>query len=114
MINIKITSNGFRWQVNSNNSCIDLITGITWLPKEPGIFTYDQAVAKFGNRLPTREQFEMAIEHNITEVFNDFKHAWFWTRTSHSSSFAYNFASYDKNIYYFLKHYKYSIRTINI
>lgn len=78
-VNLKITSKGFKWEMCENGSWKDLSTGLVWLPKEEGKHTHQEAIEKFKDSLPTIEEFELAEDHGIREVLDDFKDYWFWS-----------------------------------
>lgn len=107
-----ITSKGYGWNINPDGSCEDISTGLTWLPKDPGVYTYDKAGFKFGNNLPTVEEFKLAEEHGIREVFDDFKDHQFWSLTERSSSYAWYFSGYNGKVVYVIRNYFGSVRCI--
>lgn len=62
-----------------NQQFIDLglPSGTLWAAEnEDGYFTFDEAVEKFGNSLPTKEQFEELIEH--TDKYWDLQKKGMW------------------------------------
>lgn len=79
----KHTENGL-WTVAKQDGKIisakDDLTGITWFAlDDEKTYTFDEAVAKYGDKLPTKEEFEEAESHGIREVMSDFKCKWFWS-----------------------------------
>lgn len=77
------TTKGFEFQLvqkeNPKEYWKDLSTGLTWGPKEEGTYNHHEALAKFGDKLPTKEQFEVAEAHGIREVLSDMEGGWFWS-----------------------------------
>lgn len=62
-----------------NQQFIDLglPSGTLWAAEnEDGYFTFDEAVEKFGNSMPTKEQFEELIEH--TDKYWDLQKKGMW------------------------------------
>lgn len=55
-------------------------TGLIWLPKEEGIYTYREAMRleNESKRLPTIGELRMAWEHGARDVMDDWDH-WFWS-----------------------------------
>lgn len=83
---IRITSNGYKFQDMENGAWKDLATGITWHDVEPEKYTHYQAVEKFGDRLPTIEEFETAEKHEFREILPNIKNRWFWSSSLDSSN----------------------------
>ena len=67
----------------------DESTKLTWkYEDEEGKYTYDEAIAKFGEALPSKEEWETAEKHGIREVL-DLEGKWLW-----SSSLVSDFRGY--------------------
>lgn len=93
---IKTTSTGHKWEV-TDTTAKDLATGLVWdLKDEEGYFTYDEAVDKFGDKLPTIEEFRIAEEHGCRDVLN-FKDTWYWSASVVSNFSAYAWLFYAAN-----------------
>ena len=86
---VVITTDGFEFElvsrVDKKESWKDLTSGITWHDKEDGSYTFDQALEKFGDRLPTKKEFETADKHGFRDVLPNMNH-WFWS----ASVYAFN------------------------
>jgi hypothetical protein len=70
---IVITTKGFKFKLlkrdkNGKEAWKDLTSGVTWFDKEDGCFTHYEAVEKFGDSLPTKEEFQLGFDHGIEEV----------------------------------------------
>lgn len=78
---IVITSKGFEFELiertQGKEKWKDLTSGITWYDVEEGKYTHYQAVEKFGENLPTKEESQTAEEHGFREVLPNMGR-WFW------------------------------------
>lgn len=86
---IVITSKGFEFErVNSTEETwLDLTTGLMWFDREPEMYNYDQAMDKFNKperRLPTIEEFTEAEGHGFREVLPNMKVYFFWSASLYS------------------------------
>lgn len=50
---------------------------------EPGEYTYDDAIVKFGASLPIKEEWEEAESHGVREVL-DLEGKWYWSASVNS------------------------------
>lgn len=79
-----ITSKGFNFKLLNRNEqdreeWLDCTSSFIWSSAEKNRYSFDDAVEKFKDQLPTEEQFEEAESHGIREIFDDFKDKWFWS-----------------------------------
>ncbi len=103
------------WRLNEDLSVTDLRTGLTWLAKEPGRYTFDQAKAleDATKRLPTIDEWKEAYKHGIGEVFAD-NGRWFWSSSEISSVSAWGFSGYSGFVYYDYRDYDdFSVRCVS-
>lgn len=81
---VVITSKGFKFEATeisqAGQSWKDLETGLIWRPDEPGQYTHKEAVDHFGDKLPTKQEFELAEKHGFREVC-EFKRTSYWSGT---------------------------------
>jgi len=81
-----VTSTGNEWQLversDVRESWKDLSTGITWHDKEDGTLSHYDAVARYGDSLPTKEEWELADENGAIEVLPNMR-SWFWSTSVH-------------------------------
>lgn len=80
------TAKGFVWQLKERDgdkeTWLDETTKITWHdPKVSGINHY-QAIEMFQDKLPTKEEFEVAEEHGVREVM-DLREKNLWSSSVH-------------------------------
>jgi len=72
------TSKGCTWEI-TDTTAKDLSTGLVWnLRDEEGIYTFNEAIEKFGHSIPTKEEFELAKEHGCDEVLK-LRSKYYWT-----------------------------------
>lgn len=83
---IVITTKGFEFQKCRLDSWKDLTSGLLWHDTKPGKYTHHEAVEKFGGKLPTIQEFEVAEKHGFREVLPNIQGYWFWS----SSLYSYN------------------------
>lgn len=85
------TANGSKWYVKRTlngtiTSVTNVNTNLEWLARDDfNTYTYDDALAKYGNKLPTREEFELAEKYQICEVLKDWGNNGFWSSSVVSS-----------------------------
>ena len=88
------TSKGFTWTAVPTG-WLDTTSKLVWrYEDEPGEYTFDDAVSRFGESLPTKEEYEEAEKHGIREVLN--LSGWrYWSASVYSltRSFAWYFYS---------------------
>ena len=78
-----ITSKGFKFKLvkrtkDGKESWKDLTSGIIWYDKEDSNYTYEEAITKFGESLPTKEDFETAETHGFREILPNMGY-WYWS-----------------------------------
>ena len=96
-----ITSQGFKFKLvkrtkDGKESWKDLTSGIIWHNKEDSYYTYEEAITKFGESLPTKEDFETAETHGFREILPNMDY-WYWSTSLDSadrSSRGYSTASW--------------------
>ena len=99
-----ITSKGVKFKLvsrkNGKETWQDLKTKLKWFDKEDDVYTFDSAVIKFGDRLPTKEEFEVAETHGFSEVLPNIKDFYFWSASvvSYARSGAWIFNSTNGNV----------------
>lgn len=72
------TSKGFQFE-KTTKGWKDLTSNLTWkFIDESEEYTYGEAVKKFGDSLPTKEDFEKAERHGFREVI-ELKNDWYWS-----------------------------------
>ena len=72
------TSTGHEWSI-TDRTAKDLTSGLIWqLQDESGCYTHQEALDKFGDKLPTTEEFEIAESHGCREVLK-FAKQWYWS-----------------------------------
>ena len=87
---IAITSKGFKFKLvkrtkDGKESWKDLTSGIIWHNKEDSYYTHDEAVTKFGDKLPTKEEFEVAESHGFREILPNMDY-WYWSASLFSGN----------------------------
>jgi len=102
---IVTTSKGFSFQLVSRKdrkdrkdkkeSWLDLTSKLTWHDREDLTYTHYKAVEKFGDNLPTIEEFKLAELHGFREILPNMQY-WFWSASLYpgSSVFAQFFSGY--------------------
>lgn len=72
---------------------LDKTSGIIWGDAEDDKYNHHDAVEKFGDKLPTKEEFEIAEEHGFREVLPNIRGNWFWSGSVNpvNASYAYFF-----------------------
>lgn len=82
------TSTGHTW-IPVSEGWLDTTSKLVWkYEDEEGKYTFDDAVAKFGDSLPSKEEWEIAENHGVLEVL-DLEGKWLW-----SSSLVSDFRNY--------------------
>ena len=110
---VKVASTNHIWEL-TETTAKDLTSGLTWnLKDEAGKYTYDEAVAKFGNKLPTIEEWDTAEKHSVREVLglND---ATYWSASviATNRAGAWLFYGENGNVNYDYRNSNYSVRCI--
>ena len=79
---IVITSKGFEFKLMSRKAgkeCwLDCTSKVIWHDREDKTYTHFEAVEKFGDALPTIEEFKKAKKHGFLEILPDMDY-WFWS-----------------------------------
>jgi hypothetical protein len=97
---IVTTSKGFSFQLVSRKdkkeSWLDLTSKLTWHDREDLTYTHYKAVEKFGDNLPTIEEFKLAELHGFREILPNMQY-WFWSASlnPYDSDSAQGFNGYD-------------------
>lgn len=116
---VVITSKGFEFELMFREAGKELWKDCTarifWHDVQDEKFSYKQAVDKFGDSLPSKEEFEIAEEHGFREVVPNMNR-WFWSSSAspYSTGSAYGFDGDDGGIDYAIyRNYKYgSVRCV--
>ena len=86
---VVVTSKGFKFKLISRKSgregWRDLSSKLVWFSKEDGSYNFDEAISKFGDKLPTKEEFEEAENHGFREVL-EYPHDYFWSASVYSNN----------------------------
>lgn len=81
------TSEGETW--------LDVSSGLTWLPISASKINHYEAEKHQtdSQRLPTKEEFEVAERHGFRDVLDNMNGRWFWSSSVHPdySLYAYHF-----------------------
>lgn len=93
-----ITSKGFTF-TRTEDGWRDDETGLVWHYSTYWRGTHYEAQKKFGDKLPSKEQFEEAEKHGFREVL-EIKSGWFWSSSvvPFNDDSAYDFVGYDGGI----------------
>jgi len=79
------TSKGFTW-IALPTGWKDIMSGLVWAYEdEPNKYKYDDAIAKFGKSLPTKEEWELAEKHGVREVLSLHGNM-YWSASVYSSN----------------------------
>jgi len=83
------TSKGFQFKLVSRDSgkesWLDIASGLTWHDREDESYTHHKAVEKFGDSLPTIEEYRIAEKHGFREILPNMDH-WFWSSSLYPSN----------------------------
>ena len=114
---IVTTSKGFSFQLVSRKdkkeSWLDLTSKLTWHDREDLTYTHYKAVEKFGDNLPTIEEFKLAELHGFREILPNMQY-WFWSASlspDYSGS-AQDFYGYNGDSYSYYRYYDLSVRCV--
>lgn len=79
------TEHGFIWTHVGPDSWKDETSQLTWLPDEPEKYTHYQALRLQNEfkRLPTKEEFEEAKEHEIRDIIKLMRARYRWSASVH-------------------------------
>ena len=107
------TSTGHKW-IQVPNGYKDVKSGLVWKDKDENIkYTHDDALNKFGNALPTKEEFETAEAHSIREVIG-LNSQFYWSLSvfSNPSALAWRFSGASGNVSSYSRGGSYSVRCL--
>jgi len=83
-----------QWELTKDYA-LDKRTNIKWYKAiDTKQYTYKEVMEKYGNSLPTKEEYEEAEKHGIRFVLEDFEDRGYW------SSSVYSFNCYDSWVFY--------------
>jgi len=105
---IVISEKGFEFELMSRDgdgreSWKDTTSGLVWHDRESEDYNHRQAVEKFGDKLPTIEEFTEGEKHGFRDVLPNIKY-WFWSASLSSDSTGYArvfFGGYGCSVSYF-------------
>jgi hypothetical protein len=115
---IVTTSKGFSFQLVSRKdkkeSWLDLTSKLTWHDREDLTYTHYKAVEKFGDNLPTIEEFQVAEKHGFREVCPNMTDSWFWSSSLYPyyTDVAQGFNGSNGGSDYYYRHDDYSVRCV--
>ena len=93
-----ITSKGFKFKLISRKkgkeSWKDLTSKLTWRDREEKTYNHYEATEKFGDKLPTIEEFRIAEEHGFRDILPNTNGYFFW-----SASLSPNFSDFAQGFY---------------
>jgi len=79
-----------HWELHEDYA-LDKRTGIKWYKAtDKKKYTYEEAIEKYKDSLPTKEEFEEAEKHGIRMVLEDFNNKWYWSSSVYSNNRAYS------------------------
>lgn len=79
------TSTGHTW-IPVSEGWLDTTSKLVWkYEDEEGEYTFDDAVSRFGESLPSKAEWEEAEKHGIREVL-DLNDKWLWSSSVYSNS----------------------------
>lgn len=103
---VVISTKGFEFELvlkeNGKESWKDLTSGVTWHDIEDKRYDHIEAVKEFKDKLPTKEEFEIAESHGFRSVLPNFLNRRFWSSSVHPDVSNNAFVFYGKygDIYY--------------
>ena len=103
-----------QWELHEDYA-LDKRTGIKWYKAtDEKKYTYKEAMEKYGNSLPTKEEYEEAEKHGIRFVLEDFEDRGYWSSSVYSNSRYYSWFFYGTYgvVYYLLRYNFYWARCI--
>ncbi len=85
----KTTSDGYAW-LAVPTGWKDLTSGLIWKyeDEQGGEYTFDDAVTKFGDGVPSKKELEEAESHGIREVI-DLQGKFYWSSSVYSKNPSY-------------------------
>jgi len=103
-----------HWELTPEYA-LDKRTGIKWYRvTDEKQYTYDKAMEKYGDSLPSKEEFETAEKHGIRVVLDDFKGSyWSASLVSSNRGSAWYFLSGGGVVYFFNCNNAYSVRRVS-
>ena len=114
---VVITSKGFKFKLMSRKTkkeCwLDCTSKAIWHDREDKTYTHYEAVRKFGDALPTIEEFKEAETHGFREVLPNMEH-WFWSSSlnPNGTGFAQDFYGNGGSSNYYSRDYYKSVRCV--
>jgi hypothetical protein len=113
-----ITSKGFKFKLvsrkNGKETWQDLTTKLKWFDKEDKKYTFDDAVKKFGDQMPSKIDCEVAEVHGFREVLPNIKDNYFWSASVYSVNreYAWSFNGSYGSVYYGNRSYGLVVRCV--
>lgn len=101
----KTTSKGYLFKKVTPYEWLDVSTGLVWSETLRENINHYEAAEVYGDRLPTRAQFEQAEKHGIREVMDDFESKYFWSSSLLGAYYAYLFYGTNGYIAYYNRYY---------
>lgn len=95
------TVKGFVFTKLSDGRWSDDTTGLIWGAVVKESINWDDAMAKYGDKLPTKEEFETAEKHGIRGVIKAMNDFWFWSSSPRDAESAFYFSGDFGFIYYY-------------
>jgi len=75
-----------QWELTKDYA-LDKRTNIKWYKAiDTKQYTYKEVMEKYGNSLPTKEEYEEAEKHGIRFVLEDFEDKWYWSSSVSSNN----------------------------
>jgi len=104
-----------HWKL-TKDYVLDKRTGIKWFKvTDKKQYTYEEAMEKYGNSLPSKEEFEEAEKHGIRFILDDFEGRYYWSASLVSSirGCAWFFISNIGVVYDFNRDFPYGVRCVS-
>ena len=109
--NIIKTKSGFEW-LKVNGGFKDLTSGLVWKDNdEEGLYSFNEAIEKFMNKLPTKDEYEIALTHGLSEVVS-FSRTWYWSASTSTSTYAWYFKGVQGYLYTKNQNNNFSVRCV--
>lgn len=112
-----ITYNG-EWELvdkqGDKESWKDLSTGLIWEDLEDGKYTHPEAMEKFSDKLPTKEEIETAISHDMLKILQSMRlNLWSSSVDPFYPDCAYGFSGDFGGVDYFFRFLNFSVRCVD-
>ena len=104
-----------QWELTPEYA-LDKRTGIKWFKAiDKKKYTYEEAIAKYGDKLPTKEEYEEAEKHGIRFVLDDFEDKYYWSSSVYSSNrnYSWHFYGTNGNVFLLLRNNNYWARYVS-